>query len=126
MATVNVKLSVPCATCGHEPVCNRLGAIARLEEAFSVEHGSLPKGLGVVLTASIDCDEYLKVRKSPTTATQGAPQAGGEADAPKVGAHVWTDEQRAAAADRMRQRNAAAGGNLHQAARELEAAESVG
>lgn len=114
MATVNVALSVPCATCAHEPICNRLSSIARLNEAFAVEHGSLPRGLSVALSASIDCDAYMHLRKSPVKAT--TPAADGqdgavEAATPAKGGGVWTPERRARQSELMRGKNNLAGFN---------------
>lgn len=62
MATVNAHIEAPCDGCAHQPVCSRISALARLNEAFAVEHGSLPRGLAMALSASVECDAYLRAK----------------------------------------------------------------
>lgn len=121
MASVKATVTAPCGSCAHEPICNRIGSLERLAGQINVESTPLHAGLTVAISATIDCDAYLRARGSNThaRAALAAGEPAGAAEARKTGVHVWTDEQRAAAAERMRQRNAAAGGNVAVAARAL-------
>jgi hypothetical protein len=76
MATVNVKLSAPCGSCAHEPICIRRAAIEKLDERQAVEMTPLPAGLGVTLSASIDCDAYLRVRQISEAGREAMHQSG--------------------------------------------------
>ncbi len=121
MATVKVNVTAPCATCIHEPVCERRHSIEELDGAIAIEHEALPKGLGLVLAASVDCDAYLRSRASravsPATPSTRAPNA--------ASSSYWTPERRAEQAERMRGKNNLAAVNAARLA-EREAAESVG
>lgn len=64
-----VKLSLPpCADCLHRPVCGRYPALATFGNELHVESNTLPAGLVLTLSASVECDAYL-----PPGMTRDAP-----------------------------------------------------
>jgi hypothetical protein len=119
LTVTRVLVSAPCANCAHEPVCGRKPAIDALAGQMDIESDAkLPAGLAVAIAATVDCDALLPLKKSHKA-------TGPADDAPK--ARIWTDEQRAAQAERLRAMNAAKraplGNVTGQPIRQLEAAE---
>jgi hypothetical protein len=96
MASVKATVTAPCASCAHQPVCDRLGSLERLAGQINVESTPLHAGLTVAISASIDCDAYLKVRKSPA-----ASPAGVDGINPLTGRKPQSLEQRQASSERM-------------------------
>lgn len=98
----------PCASCAHEPVC---ALRAAFEGMATVETAAppLPDGLRLTLSASVECSHFLRDRAKPAPVRVMTPQERGQANGAgaKRTSYEWTPEQRAAAGDRMRARNAA-------------------
>jgi hypothetical protein len=83
MASVKATVTAPCASCAHQPVCDRLGSLERLAGQINVESAPLHAGLTVAISATIDCDAYLRARGSNTHArdAQVAAEPAGNAEA---------------------------------------------
>lgn len=96
VATTPVTITAPCGTCAHEPVCNRIAGLKRLEQV-NVEMASLAPGLSVAIRATVDCDAYLRVKGTghARVATAGVTEpdeASTEAGAPARAKPRYTPE----------------------------------
>ena len=105
--SVRTIVTAPCGSCMHEVVCSRRASIADLDAA-DVEIETLAPGLSVALSATVECDAYLRAKGSNThaKAAHAAGEPAGAADetesTPKRAAGYWTPERRAAQAELMR------------------------
>lgn len=94
-----IEVLAPCGTCLHRQVCGLKDKLEAAGEA-DVTMARLPDELHLVLQARVECAFYARDKAA------GKPASAGDVDKPKRG---WSPEQRAAAAERMRQRNATRG-----------------
>lgn len=100
MANLKVTVSAPCETCVHLAVCGRRESILAIQQGdLAVDHSALRSGLTLALTATVDCDAYLPVKKVRT-----GPAATLDADGrnPLTGRRPQSLEQRLASSERMK------------------------
>lgn len=79
---VRIAVTAPCPACTHQQVC-RIADEVRAIEATSVQVPKVGTGLALELSAAVSCEFFAPERKTPRK-------------------HDWSDEQRAAAAERAR------------------------
>ncbi len=150
VATVTASINAPCGTCIHERICIRKPKLAALGHAIEAHRPVDVEGVTFVLEARIECDAFMDAfmrlseplpERPPVEPTairnplavrfdravavvedlsEAQEPETSEAPRAKRGGE-WTPERRARMAESMRQRNAAAGGNVRRAAMAREA-----
>jgi hypothetical protein len=110
MATATATITAPCSSCAHERICVRKPRLASLGRAIEAQLPASIEGISLTLSATVDCDAYMHLRKSPTPRANGQ-DGTEEAAAPAKSGGVWTPERRARQSELMRGKNNLAGFN---------------
>lgn len=92
-AKARITIAAPCRDCTHAPVCRLRDAVIDAA-SLSVPVPVLGDGIAINLTGTVECDWFTKAKGSGMPRVVTKPR-------------TWTDEQRAAQAERMRSVSAA-------------------